>query len=55
MILLSDNIDDLQYLIEEVSHESQENRTEGKAKQKKDHSQLISVGGKLKEQVTVQF
>lgn len=35
MNLFSDNTDELQYLTEELNHESQENGTESKAKLKK--------------------
>lgn len=55
MILFSDNTDELQYLIEELNHESQENGTESKAEQKQGHIQLTSVHGKMKEKVTQQF
>lgn len=55
MIVFLDNTDELQYLIEALNHESQENGTESKAEQKQDHTQLISVDRKMKEQVTQQF
>lgn len=48
-ILFSACKDELQYLIQELNHESWENGTESKFEQRKDHTQLTSANGKKKK------